>query len=187
MTASKALGPRDGNAGVVEAGLLDLEIWLPYQGSVVSNRVSACLASMYGQRFGLTVSGWRVMAVLARYQPLSAKELAHRTAMDQVKITRAIGAMMSVGLINRRIDRADGRRLVLRLSRRGLDAYRQIVPLAQGIEAALLDSVTPAERAALRSAGRKVLRRAEEILPEGVNWRRFLDPPERRSAAGATA
>jgi hypothetical protein len=63
---------------------LDLERWLPYQGSVVSNRVSACLASMYRERFGLTVPGWRVMAVLARYQPLSAKELAHRTAMDQV-------------------------------------------------------------------------------------------------------
>jgi DNA-binding MarR family transcriptional regulator len=82
--------------------------------------------------------------------------------------------MTSVGLISRRVDRADGRRLVLRLSRRGVEAYRQIVPLARAIEAALLEGLTARERHFLRSAGQKVLRRAEAILPEGVEWRSFL-------------
>lgn len=149
--------------------------WLPYQCSIIANRVSACLQSMYGERFQLSVAGWRVMFVLGQYAPLSAKEVGERTAMDQVQVTRAINQMASVNLISRRIDASDRRRVVLRLSRRGRDAYAEIVPLAEKIERGIVASLTPDEIGQLSLLLGKVRTRAEEMLFDGVDWRSFTD------------
>ena len=154
--------------------ILDLDAWLPYRCSVIANRVSACLQSMYGERFQLSVPGWRVMAVLGRHAPLSAKEVGERTAMDQVQVTRAVNQMASVNLVSRRVDPSDRRRVVLRLSRRGQDAYAELVPLAQRIEREILASLTPGEIDQLSSLMEKVRCRAENVLPEGVDWRSFM-------------
>ncbi|HKV00145.1 MAG TPA: MarR family transcriptional regulator [Vineibacter sp.] len=153
---------------------LELRAWLPYRCSVIANRVSACLERMYGERFGLSVPGWRVMAVLGRYAPLSAKEVAVATAMDQVQITRTLTHLASVGLISRRTDPADRRRIVLKLSRKGQSAYAEIVPLAQAIEDALLADLSANERAALARLSEKVMLRSEELLGEDVDWKTFV-------------
>lgn len=154
--------------------LLDLGVWLPYRCSVIANRVSTCLQGMYGERYGLSVPGWRVMAVLGRYAPLSAKEVAERTAMDQVQVTRAINQMASVGLVSRRVDQLDRRRVVLRLSRKGMDAYGEIVPLARAVEASLLAVLSPEESACLSAIMAKLVDRAEEVLSDAASWRTFM-------------
>jgi hypothetical protein len=41
---------------------LDLDRFLPYRLSVLSNRVSDAIAKAYSDRFGLTIPEWRVMA-----------------------------------------------------------------------------------------------------------------------------
>lgn len=150
---------------------LDLKHWFPYQCSVIANRVSACLQSMYGERFDLSVPGWRIMAVLGQHAPLSAKAVGERTAMDQVQITRAINQMASVGLISRWIDPADRRKVMLRLSRKGQGAYEEIAPLAQQIERELFASLRSDEIELLSSLMGKLLTRVEEVVPEGVDWR----------------
>src|SRR3546814_4196426 len=68
--------------------VLDLERFLPYRLSVLSNRVSQTIADFYVERFGLAVTGWRVIAVLGRFAGLSANGVAVRTAMDKVAVAR---------------------------------------------------------------------------------------------------
>ncbi|WJR75516.1 MarR family winged helix-turn-helix transcriptional regulator [Bradyrhizobium sp. NP1] len=155
---------------------LELRAWIPYRCSVVANRVSHCLERMYGEQYGLTVPGWRIMANLGRYAPLSAKEVAERTAMDQVQVTRAITQMASVGLISRRVDVEDRRRVVLRLSQKGLDAYAQIVPLAKAIEKKLLAGLSASERSELSRLTEKLMLSAEATLGDDVDWRKFVTP-----------
>ena len=54
--------------------MLDLEHFLPYRLSVLSNRISQDIAApVRATRFGLTITEWRVMAVLGRYPDLSAQ------------------------------------------------------------------------------------------------------------------
>ncbi len=163
----------DGASDIEDGALLDLRNWFPFYCSVIANRVSACLEGMYGKRYGLSVTGWRIMANLAQHAPLSARGLAERTAMNHVQITRAVDQLVAEGLVTRREDGRDRRRVVLRLSRKGLAAYRQIAPLAKAIEAALLDALDDDERCCLLAASRKVLVRAEVLLADGTDWRRF--------------
>ncbi len=69
---------------------MQLDRFIPYRLSVLTNTVSMVIASAYEREFGLTIPQWRVMAVLARYPELSAIEVAERTAMDKVAVSRAV-------------------------------------------------------------------------------------------------
>lgn len=131
------------------------------------------LARAYTERFRLSVAGWRVIGVLANFQPLSAKQLAERTAMNQVSITRAVSALIRLRMVRRTVDREDRRRVVLRLSERGLAAYREVIPVAIGIEAELLQGLSAAERETLKRLVRALCERAARVLPETRDWRDF--------------
>ena len=73
---------------------LDLDRFLPYRLSVLSNRVSSAIARQYSDRFGLSIPEWRVMAVLGGSPGLSARDVAERTAMDKVQVSRALESLV---------------------------------------------------------------------------------------------
>ena len=125
---------------------LDLEHFLPYRLSVLSNRVSSAIARVYSERFGLGVTEWRVMAVLGRYPDLSANEVAQRTAMDKVAVSRAVARLVEAGRLDREVHDDDRRRSVLRLSEAGYRIYDEVAPLALRFEHRLLEGVDAAER-----------------------------------------
>ncbi len=128
---------------------LDLERFLPYRLSVLSNTVSEALAALYGERFNLSVTQWRVIAVLGRYPDLSAVEVAERTRMDKVAVSRAVAELIDSGRLDRQMDRLDRRRSVLNLSVEGRRVYEEIAPLALACEARLLSALSAKERDAL--------------------------------------
>lgn len=129
--------------------ILDLDRFLPYRLSVLSNTVSQAIAELYGDRFDLTVTQWRVIAVLGRHPDLSAVEVAERTRMDKVAISRAVAELIAAGRLNRSTDRSDRRRSVLNLSAAGRAVYDEIAPLALACEARLQSVLTAAERETL--------------------------------------
>lgn len=128
---------------------LALERFLPYRLSVLSNRISGSIARAYSQRFDLGVTEWRVMAVLGRSPDLSANQVAQRTAMDKVAVSRAVARLLESGRLLRSVDDDDRRRSVLRLSEAGYAIYDQIVPLALGFEQQLLGDMPADERTLL--------------------------------------
>lgn len=153
----------------------DLERFLPHQFSVVTNRVSATLERMYSKRFGISVAGWRIMAALGAKAPLSSRELSAEVAMDAVAICRAIDQLVGMGLVSRRTDPKDRRRHKLRLTAKGRSVYDEIVPLAKGIERAILEALAPADREALMRIMQALAARSAHILSEERDWHEFLD------------
>lgn len=148
-STASALGtmPRQDDNGIT--GELALENFLPYRLSVLSNRISQTIAASYRDRFGLSVTEWRVIAVLGRTPKLSASDVVERTAMDKVAISRAVAALLERGLLLRTVARDDRRRSVLALSRKGANVHAQVAPLALDFEARLLAALGPAMRDAL--------------------------------------
>jgi DNA-binding MarR family transcriptional regulator len=131
---------------------IDLDRFLPYRLSVLTNLVSSTIADAYQRRFGLSIPEWRVLAVLARYPRLSAAEVAELTRMDAVAVSRAVARLVASGRLRRAMSREDRRRSVLSVSAVGAAVYREVAPLALGYEHELLAALDATERAALDRA-----------------------------------
>ena len=93
---------------------LQLENFLPYRLSVLTNLVSSAIAGAYRERFGLSIPEWRVVAVLANSPDLSAAEVAQRTAMDKVAVSRA-RSRLAIGPVTGKSPVSSRRCSILRL------------------------------------------------------------------------
>lgn len=126
---------------------LQLEHFLPYRLSILSNTISQAIADDYQGRFDISVTEWRVMAVLARFEGLSAREVAERTAMDKVAVSRALARLVEAGRVDRAIHDNDKRRSVLCLSDAGWAIHDEVAPMARARERDVLGKLDADERA----------------------------------------
>lgn len=142
---------------------LILEKFLPYRLAILSHSVSNSIATVYAERFGLTIPEWRVIVILGRFPGLSAVEVAERTLMDKVAVSRAVTKLIKTGRIDREFADADRRRSILNLSDKGLQVLDEIAPLALGIEDTLLDGLSREEVATLNTIMDRLLDKAQHI------------------------
>jgi len=143
--------------------ILDLNAFLPYRLSILSNTVSEAISRIYAERFGLSIPGWRVVAILAQHPGLSAGEAAVRTAMDKVAVSRAVAQLLEAGYLERQFADEDRRRSMLTLSAKGWGVYDQVVPLARRMEAALVESLSAQDRAAFDRLLARLTERALQL------------------------
>lgn len=146
--------------------LLILDRFLPYRLSVLSNTVSTAIANRYTERFELRIPEWRVLAVLGMQPGLSAAEVAAKTAMDAVAVSRAVTRLIKQGRLERRYTSQDRRRSELRLSEQGQRVYEEIVPIARAYERALLDGLDEPERLELDRLLQRLTQRADLLTTQ---------------------
>jgi DNA-binding MarR family transcriptional regulator len=137
---------------VKQSARFDLESFLPYRLSVVTNRVSRAFAAQYEQEFGISIPEWRAIAVLGAFAPLSSNGICERTAMDKAKVSRAVATLLERGLIERAPHETDQRLIQLTLSKAGRRVYEAIIPRARAIEAQVTKGLSKADIAYLHKA-----------------------------------
>ncbi len=128
---------------------LDLERRLSYRFSIFAAKIIRSVAAMYGPKYGLLPSGWKTMAAIGRYGPVSAKQVCAYITVEPDKVSRAVDRLVELGFVNRTQDNADRRRVVLTLSRAGRNAYNDIERATRSVEMALLDCLSRGERKTL--------------------------------------
>ena len=121
---------------------LILEDFLPYRLSVLSHTISTTIANVYEKRFGVSIPEWRVIAILGRFPGLSAVEVADRTMLDKVAVSRAVTKLIRNGRIDRQFADSDRRRSILNLSDEGREVHDEIAPLALAFEHDLLQGIS---------------------------------------------
>ncbi len=126
--------------------MLDLDRFLPYQLSRLSNQISQGIAQTYEAKYGLSVTEWRVIAILGRYPGISATEIAEKSAMDKVAISRAVRRLIDAGRVRRQANDQDRRAKHLYLSDEGQTVFDAIVPAALAYEQRLLDALSDEEK-----------------------------------------
>ena len=144
---------------------LKLENFLPYRLAVLSNTVSTTVARAYDKRFRVSIPEWRVIAVLGRFPGLSAVEVADRTFLDKVAVSRAVTKLIKNGRIDREFADADKRRSILNLSEDGKKLHDEIAELALQFERDLVEGFSAEEMATLKSIMERLMARAGLIGP----------------------
>jgi len=114
----------------------NLEEFLPYRLSIAANAVSKRIAKTYAP-YKLSRTQWRVMAVLASSDKMTAQMVADKTGMDKTTVSRAVGKILERGLIRRGASEQDGRSAPLSLSAEGRAMFAAIAPEALRQEEAL--------------------------------------------------
>jgi DNA-binding MarR family transcriptional regulator len=142
---------------------LILEDFLPYRLSVLSHTISTTIAKVYDKRFGLSIPEWRVIAILGRFPGLSAVEVADRTMMDKVAVSRAVTKLIRNGRIDRQFADADRRRSILNLTEAGRRVHDEIAPLALAFEAELLQDIGADDLSAFNLVIERLLERAHRL------------------------
>ncbi len=153
---------------IVDHSLLDtahfeLIDFFPYLVRVYYRSVSEAVSRIYSERYGLTTSEWRTMAVLGPMTTLSASEIVERSSMDKVNVSRAIKGLQQAGFLRRDIDGQDKRRAVLRLTEKGRETFAVLAPLVKQVEEDLLVGLNQQERATLLSLMERVRSNAKAL------------------------
>ena len=152
---------------------IPLEQWIGYRFGLVAARLVNYVAQMYASRHDLTIPAWRSLAVIARYQPLTAKRLATLTSSDAFKVARAIELLVRRGLIRRDVDKEDRRRASLSLTAEGRKVYKDIEKFTVRVERELIAGLDESERTTLRRSLDKLDHQLESRI-RANDWEKFL-------------
>jgi DNA-binding MarR family transcriptional regulator len=145
---------KDGAAGEPSTGkpMLRLEDFLPYRLNVLAANVSEGLAKVYSARFGIDIPGWRVLATLGQFGPVTAKHIGSHSHMHKTKVSRAVADLETRGLIRRTANPGDKREAFIGLTDQGHTVYQDIIPLALAYQEQVLAAFSDADRLALDAA-----------------------------------
>jgi DNA-binding MarR family transcriptional regulator len=133
----------------MEPEILELESFLPYRLYRLADAVSREFSGVYKDRHGLTRPEWRTLAGLGQHGTMTATALGEQSAMHKTKVSRAVAELERRRWLTRKPDEKDRRVEHLTLTKAGLAAYREMVPLAKAFEGELLAKLSAGERFAI--------------------------------------
>jgi DNA-binding MarR family transcriptional regulator len=148
-----------------EAGLLELQDFLPHQLNVLSSLVSQALTRVYS-RYGIGIPEWRVLVSLGQFGVMTGKAIGTRTHMHKTKVSRAVAQLEQRKLLTRRVNRDDLREAFLSLTPAGRAIYEELAPRALEFTDRLSEVVAPGDRAAFDRAVRQLTARSAELVSE---------------------
>ncbi len=140
---------------------------------MISARIARFLSPMWESRFGISVDTWRILAVVGRYGPLSAKDVAVRTSNDAFHVSRAIDRLVRRRFIRRNVDPNDRRRAQIEINATGRAVQRASERVLARLEGELLAGVRGTEREVLRGALATLDERAVALMASGLTWKDF--------------
>lgn len=126
-----------------------LSSFIPYRANLLAARLSQVFAERYRSRFDLSMPEWRVIAHLSEDAQISVRDIGQKVELDRSTVTRAVQRLELKGLIEKSIDAKDRRLISISLSDAGWQLFKEMTPLANGMQAILLEALGPEDTQAL--------------------------------------
>ena len=142
---------------------LKLDEFLPYRLNVCSSLVTQALSHIYAERYRIGVPEWRVLVTLGEFGMMTAKAIGLHSHMHKTKVSRAVALLERRKLVARKANRADLREAFLSLTPAGREIYNELAPAALVFVRQLMETVDPADRAALDRAVTKLIERSKQL------------------------
>lgn len=136
--------------------------------SRVANRLARGASAQYRRQFGITVTEWRILHNLAERRQKTASEICDHTGIDKGPISRALRNLEARGHVEREPDRADSRRIVLRLTDAGRALHDRIMPVALERQSILLQCLDEAESRQLKGILEKLKESSRTLDRDGA-------------------
>ena len=112
--------------------------------------------------FNLTFSGFTVLWVLWVWGPKESYALADESGISKSTLTGVVKTLERLDLVTRTPHVSDGRRVLVRATRKGMAAMRRIFPRFNEIEALVTRNLSPEEKESLARTLRVMLHTVED-------------------------
>jgi DNA-binding MarR family transcriptional regulator len=155
--------PEPAAAATTSTTTLKLDEFLPYRLNVCSALVTQALSRIYAARYKIGVPEWRVLVTLGEFGNMTAKAIGHHSHMHKTKVSRAVALLERRKLVSRKANRDDLREAFLSLTPAGRDVYDELAPAALEFVRQLMETVDPADRAALNRVVNKLIERSAQL------------------------
>ena len=143
-------------SGASPGQTLDLERYVPAFVTFIANKLSRSATALYQKRFGVNVTEWRIMSLLAIEPGITASRICYVIGFDKGPVSRTLALMQKRGLIAIRTDPRDGRSHSISLTPKGRKVHDQVIVAALERERRLLACLRKDEREVLIDLLRRV-------------------------------
>lgn len=152
---------------------LGLDRRMSYRFAILSAHSMRCTADLC-RKLGLTTARWRTLALIGRYQPIHPSNIAERTSVDPDKVTRAVDRLVRKGLVARKADSVDRRRIVLSLTARGRRVYGEIDAVRRIVEERFLSVLSKSELVRFNATLEKLEAQARDVFTGKGAWKELV-------------
>jgi DNA-binding MarR family transcriptional regulator len=129
--------------------VLDLTSYVPALLTFVSNKLTRSGSALYRRHFGVGITEWRILAMLAVEPSIPATRICQVIGFDKGPVSRSLAFMEGRGLVTIRADEADTRRRLATLTPAGRALHDRIIVVALERERRLLSCLTAEQRSTL--------------------------------------
>jgi DNA-binding MarR family transcriptional regulator len=103
----------------------------------------------YDSRFGVSLSEWRILAIVGAEQPINAAAIADRGLLEKPHISRLVARLIGRGLLHSQPDADDARRAWLYLTEAGTALFGEMSEISLERDALFVAPLNARERASL--------------------------------------
>jgi DNA-binding MarR family transcriptional regulator len=147
---------------------IDMDAFVPAALTQLAQKITTSASAAYRPRFGVGITDWRIIALLAGEPWIAPVKICATTGLDKAAVSRSLRYLVGAGLVELRGGETHRRRLPLALTLKGLAVHDEIAEVAQRREARLLEGFSPGERAQLLDFIARMLRSAEALATQPV-------------------
>lgn len=140
---------------------MQLETFFPYRLAVTAESFSRHLVAVYGRSFGLSREEWRLLFLIDGAGEITSLDLARRSTLDKVQISRAAQRLEEKGFISRAVAGDDRRLRQYAITATGRSTFQKALAEVEARAADILARMENEDRAAL-DRGLQALRTACE-------------------------
>jgi DNA-binding MarR family transcriptional regulator len=135
---------------------LDLDRYVPAFITFIANKLSRSATALYQKRFGVNVTEWRIMALLAIEPGITASRICQVIGFDKGPVSRTLALMQKRGLIAIGSDPNDARSHSISLTPDGRSTHDAVIVAALAREQRLLSCLRKDEQETLIDLLRRV-------------------------------
>jgi DNA-binding MarR family transcriptional regulator len=129
---------------------------ISYLIGAISNILSIGGSRFYRRHFGVGLSEWRLMWVLAIEPAITARRASQIMGLDKAAVSRAVAGLERRGLLQAIPDPADSRQRLIALSPAGNDLYRRMIVVSRERQRRLLAPLSDGEQRVLAALLRRL-------------------------------
>lgn len=123
--------------------ILDISNYIPFFLSSINNALSRGASAIYRDQFGIGITEWRTISMLAIEPEITAARICEVVNLDKAAASRALATLDEMGYLGSVTSEKDPRKRRWWLNAKGYELHDKIMHIALAREHALIDGVDP--------------------------------------------